>query len=247
MADSERWARAKELYDAFSGLPEEGRREVLAGLADADAALRPMLESILAGGAGPPGFLDTPAMGSAGAVLRGLDTEEIVERFGRERQLLAGLDHPNIARLLEGGVAPDGRPYLVMSYFEGRPIDEYCRAHDLSITERLRLFCTVCGTVHHAHQNLVVHRDLKPAHILVSDDGVPRLLDFGIAKVLGAGAGRDAGVTAPERRLLTPGVREPRAGAGHAGLDLDGCLFARRGALPVAQRRAAVPVRDRIG
>lgn len=262
--DPERWARAKELYAAFSGLSDEGRREALAGLDDADTQLRPMLESMFAGGEGPPGFLDTPAMGSAGALLRGLaedgggpdpaigwrlgpyeikarvgaggmgavylaervdgqfdrrvaiklvkrglDTEEIVERFGRERQLLAGLDHPNIARLLEGGVAPDGRPYLVMSYIEGRPIDEYSRMHDLSIAERLRLFCTVCGAVHHAHQNLVVHRDLKPAHILVSDDGVPRLLDFGIAKVLGAGAGRDVGVTAPERRLLTPGYASP--------------------------------------
>ena len=149
-------------------------------------------------------------------VKRGLDTEEVLERFRHERQLLANLDHPNIAGLLEGGVAPDGRPYLVMSYIEGRPIDEYCRAHRLSLHDRLNLFCTVCEAVHYAHQNLVVHRDLKPANILVTEDSVPKLLDFGIAKLLGPGADGAPDITAPERRLLTPGFASPEQVLGRA-------------------------------
>lgn len=118
-------------------------------------------------------------------IRRGMDTDEIVRRFRSERQILANLDHPNIARLLDGGTTKDGRPYFVMEYVEGRPIDEHCDLEALSIPERLKLFRTVCGAVHFAHQNLVVHRDLKPGNILVMRDGTPKLLDFGIAKLLG--------------------------------------------------------------
>jgi eukaryotic-like serine/threonine-protein kinase len=113
----------------------------------------------------------------------GLGTaEEIVRRFRAERQILANLDHPNIAKLLDGGATETGRPYLVMEYVEGQPIDEHARK--LSLEDRLELFCTVCAAVHFAHQNLVVHRDLKAANILVTPDGTPKLLDFGIAKLL---------------------------------------------------------------
>jgi eukaryotic-like serine/threonine-protein kinase len=110
---------------------------------------------------------------------------QIVRRFRAERQILAHLDHPNIARLLDGGTAEDGRPYFVMDFVEGRPIDEY--AGELPLRERLALFREVCAAVHFAHQNLVVHRDLKPGNILVTADGVPKLLDFGIAKLLDPG------------------------------------------------------------
>ncbi|MEM7479742.1 MAG: serine/threonine-protein kinase [Acidobacteriota bacterium] len=115
-----------------------------------------------------------PGMGSPG----------ILERFRRERQILANLDHPNIARLFDGGTTDDGLPYFVMEYIEGEPIHRYCDDHGLSITERLELFTTVCSAVYHAHQNLVVHRDLKPSNILVTGDGTVKLLDFGIAKLL---------------------------------------------------------------
>lgn len=113
-----------------------------------------------------------------------LDEPELLDRFRRERQILATLDHPNIARLIDGGKTDEGLPYVVMDYVEGQPIDTFCRDHELSIEKRLRLFQTLCGAVHYAHQNLVVHRDLKPSNIVVARDGQPKLLDFGIAKLL---------------------------------------------------------------
>jgi len=111
------------------------------------------------------------------------DTQFVLERFKNERQILAGLEHPNIARLIDGGTTEDGLPYFVMELVEGLPIDQYCEAHRLSTLERLKLFRSVCSAVHYAHQYLVVHRDLKPSNILVTNDGVPKLLDFGIAKI----------------------------------------------------------------
>ena len=116
----------------------------------------------------------------------GLDTEDIRQRFRTERQILASLDHPNIARLLDGGVTEAGQPFLAMDYVEGQPIDAYCDERRLSIEDRLRLFLPIADAVHHAHQRLVVHRDLKPSNLLVTPDGTPRLLDFGIAKLLDA-------------------------------------------------------------
>ena len=109
---------------------------------------------------------------------------ELLARFRSERQILAGLDHPNMARLLDGGTTEEGVPYLVLEYVEGEPIDHYCDARQMPISERLQLFRAVCAAVHYAHQNLVVHRDLKPANVLVTPDGTPKLLDFGIAKLL---------------------------------------------------------------
>ena len=114
----------------------------------------------------------------------GLVTEHYLRRFKNERQIMASLDHPNIARLLDGGTTNDGLPYFVMEYIEGQKIDEYCDSRKLGTAERLKLFCEVCAAVQYAHQSLVVHRDLKPANILVTATGVPKLLDFGIAKLL---------------------------------------------------------------
>jgi len=114
----------------------------------------------------------------------GYDDGHLLRRFRNERQLLAVLDHPNIVKLLDAGVTDDGIPYFVMDYVEGQPIDKYCQARSLSIPERLTLFREVCAAVHCAHRNLVVHRDLKPSNILVTPDGAPKLLDFGIAKLL---------------------------------------------------------------
>ncbi|MFQ5639455.1 MAG: tetratricopeptide repeat protein [bacterium] len=117
-------------------------------------------------------------------IKRGMDSEQILKRFKSERQILARLEHPNIARLLDGGVSNEGLPYFAMEYLEGEPISAYCDNRKLPVEKRLELFQTVCAAVHYAHRNLVVHRDLKPGNILVSEDGTVKLLDFGIAKVL---------------------------------------------------------------
>ncbi len=113
-----------------------------------------------------------------------LKTEELVRRFYVERQILANLDHPNIARLIDGGTTAGGLPYLVMDFIDGEPIDRYCERHHLAVRPRLELFLGVCQAVSHAHRQRVVHRDLKPGNILVTAAGVPRLLDFGVAKLL---------------------------------------------------------------
>ena len=130
-------------------------------------------------------------------VRAGYDKAFVLEKFRQERQILATLDHPNIARLLDGGTTEDGIPYLVMELVDGIPIDQYCDAHGTSVSGRLRLFLEVCAAVHYAHQRLVIHRDLKPSNIMVTADGVPKLLDFGIAKILDP-------ATASEATLLRP-------------------------------------------
>jgi eukaryotic-like serine/threonine-protein kinase len=137
---------------------------------------------------------------------RGTDTDEVVRRFQTERQILARLEHPNIARLFDGGVTDEGLPYFVMEYVDGKSVTEYCRA--LTIEDRLRLFLKICRAVQYAHQNLVVHRDLKPGNILVPQEGEPKLLDFGIAKLL---ASDDASfeVTIAEHQRLTPAYASP--------------------------------------
>ena len=117
-------------------------------------------------------------------VRSGMDSDSILRRFRKERQILANLEHPNIARLFDGGTTEEGWPYFVMEYIDGHPIDVYCDKRRLSVAERLKLFCHVCSAVQHAHKNLVVHRDLKPSNILLTPDGDPKLLDFGIAKIL---------------------------------------------------------------
>lgn len=139
---------------------------------------------------------------------RGLDTEEIVDRFRRERQILADLEHPNIARILDGGTTEDDLPYLVTEYVDGIPLDRYCEHWELPIEDRLKLFCQVCDAVQFAHKNVVVHRDLKAANILVTEDDVPKLLDFGIAKIL-APEGEDPYKTRLGARFMTPEVASP--------------------------------------
>jgi serine/threonine protein kinase len=138
-------------------------------------------------------------------VRSGHDTESILERFRNERQILASLDHPNIARLLDGGTTEEGIPYLVMELVEGAPIDDYCDARKLNITSRLQLFRQVCGAVQYAHQRLVIHRDLKPSNILVTPEDSPKLLDFGIAKLLDASGSTEATVLRP----MTPEYASP--------------------------------------
>lgn len=143
-------------------------------------------------------------------IRHGIDSRFGLRRFRAERQLLAQLQHDNIARLLDGGATEQGLPYLVMEYIEGLPIDQYCDTHRLTIAERLRLFRTVCSAVHYAHQNLIVHCDLKPNNILVTPRGVPKLLDFGIAKMLQAEApsGNQHPTTVP-LTLMTPDYASP--------------------------------------
>jgi serine/threonine protein kinase len=141
-------------------------------------------------------------------IKRGMDTDAVVRRFRNERQILANLEHPNIARLLDGGTTDAGLPYLVMEYVEGTPVTDYCDAHRLKTNERLQLFRTICAAVQSAHQNLVVHRDLKPSNILVTADGTPKLLDFGIAKLLDPALSA-LEQTRTELRALTPDYASP--------------------------------------
>lgn len=136
-------------------------------------------------------------------------SEPVIRRFQRERQVLARLDHPNIATLLDGGVTETGLPYLVMQYIDGVPITQYADRHGLGLRERLALFRTVAEAVQFAHTNLVVHRDLKPSNILVTADGQPRLLDFGIAKLLVPAALEPADTTTTDLHLLTPQYASP--------------------------------------
>jgi eukaryotic-like serine/threonine-protein kinase len=184
---------------------------------------------------GPYRIVDRIASGGMGTVYRGeradeayeqtvaiklirtgMDSDDILLRFRHERQVLANLDHPNIARLLDGGSTepPESRPYLVMEYVQGTRLDHYADEHKLTIDQRLELFETICDAIQHAHRNLVVHRDLKPGNILVTNDGTVKVLDFGIAKMLApdapdgrSNAAHDA--TATVERRLTPAYASP--------------------------------------
>ncbi|HEX3184364.1 MAG TPA: serine/threonine-protein kinase [Pyrinomonadaceae bacterium] len=135
----------------------------------------------------------------------GLGGDVIRRRFRNETQILAELNHANIARLLDAGETADGQPYLVMEYVQGSPINHYCQQRQLSIEQRLNLFCTVCTALQYAHQHLVIHRDIKPGNILVTDDGEPKLVDFGIAKLLEQGTD----LTATAMPLMTPQYASP--------------------------------------
>jgi serine/threonine protein kinase/tetratricopeptide (TPR) repeat protein len=144
------------------------------------------------------------------AVKPELVSEHAMRRFQNERQTLAALDHPNIVKLLDWGTSEDGIPYLVMDYIEGERIDQFCDGRKLPVADRLRLFLTVCAAVHYAHQNLVVHRDLKPSNILVTPQAVPKLLDFGIARLLKAEyACQTVGITRTEMQPMTPEYASP--------------------------------------
>lgn len=145
----------------------------------------------------------------------GFHSDFTLARFRSERQILAKLQHPNIARLLDGGATAEGQPYFVMELIEGEPIDQYCDAHKLSTVERLRLFRVVCSAVQYAHRNLFIHRDIKPGNILVTAEGVPKLLDFGIAKILDpVSLPGEAEATVSWARMLTPEYASPEQARG---------------------------------
>ena len=143
-------------------------------------------------------------------IKRGMDTASVIERLRRERRILAALEHPSIARLLDGGTTADGRPWIAMEYIDGLPIDRYCEQHHLTIEQRCLLICQVCDAVAYAHRHLVVHRDLKPTNIFIAPDGNPKLLDFGIAKLLGEDeAGGKDPLTRGSLMPLTPEYASP--------------------------------------
>lgn len=147
-------------------------------------------------------------------VRRGFADPELARRFRRERQILASLSHENIARLLDGGVSEDGEPFFAMEYVEGSRIDDYCDANDLPAHARLRLFLKVCDAVAYSHQHLVVHRDIKPSNVVVTADGTPKLLDFGIAKLLDPAHADEQ--TRTEYRAFTPEYASPEQVRGEA-------------------------------
>ena len=143
-------------------------------------------------------------------IKNGLGGEAMRRRFRNEMQILAELNHPNIARLFDGGQTGDQVPYLVMEYVEGIPINQYCAERELSTEQRLKLFSTVCAAVQYAHQHLIVHRDIKPGNILVTNEGIPKLVDFGIAKLLEAGSDvTDSPATATAMHFMTPEYASP--------------------------------------
>jgi serine/threonine-protein kinase len=148
-------------------------------------------------------------------IKRGMDTDEVLRRFAQERRILAHLNHPGIARLLDGGETADGRPWFALEYVEGERLDHYCESRKLGIRERLELFREVCAAVQCAHQNLVIHRDLKPGNILVTAEGAPKLLDFGIAKLLDPEGGT-TGLTETGQRVMTRDYASPEQARGDA-------------------------------
>ena len=144
---------------------------------------------------------------------RGADTAEILRRFQAERQILAKLDHPNIARLLDAGTTDDGLPYFIMDYIVGAPVTRFAVAQKLSTRQRLELFLKICTAVEFAHRNLVVHRDIKPSNILANAEGEPKLLDFGIAKLLAKDEDA-AQLTTEAQQHLTPICASPEQAKG---------------------------------
>src|SRR5580693_5880710 len=143
-------------------------------------------------------------------VRAGQNSDFVIRRFKNERQILASLDHPNIARLLDGGATEEGVPYFVMELVEGQPIDKYCDRHKLGIRARLQLFLQVCSALQYAHQHQIIHRDIKPANILVTVERVPKLLDFGIAKIFDSGVlAGVVGATETRFRAFTPEYASP--------------------------------------
>jgi serine/threonine-protein kinase len=153
-----------------------------------------------------PGFRQQVALK---LMRRGMDSDDLIARFRTERQILASLNHANIARLLDIGATAQGRLFLVMEYVDGIPLVDYCDQHRLDVRQRLQLCRSICAAVHHAHRSLIVHRDIKPGNILVTAEGVPKLLDFGIAKMLDARGDFASPHTRPDVRLLTPEFSAP--------------------------------------
>ncbi len=141
-------------------------------------------------------------------IKRGMDTDQILSRFRHEQKILAFLVHPNIAQFLDGGMTDDNLPFYAMEFVSGKFVDDFCAEQDLNLDERLRLFRQICSAVQYAHQNLIIHRDLKPSNILVTADGTPKLLDFGISKILTPDAEEKVG-TATQLGMMTPAYASP--------------------------------------
>lgn len=140
----------------------------------------------------------------------GMETEFAIRRFRNERQILARLEHPNIARLIDGGATSGGMPYYVMEYVEGEPLNLYCESRRTPLRERVEIFLKACAAVHYAHRRMIIHRDLKPSNILVKQDGTPKLLDFGIAKWLDPEKNDPAAeTTIGGFRIVTPAYASP--------------------------------------
>lgn len=142
-------------------------------------------------------------------IKRRMVSETMINRFRVERQTLATLDHPNIAKLLDGGITQNGLPYFVMEYVDGKPIDRFCDEQRMTTLQRLQLFLRVMSAVQYAHRNLIVHRDLKPTNILVTAEGEPKLLDFGIAKALQPGSSSESDTSTAVDRIMTPAYASP--------------------------------------
>jgi tetratricopeptide (TPR) repeat protein/predicted Ser/Thr protein kinase len=241
MIDPERWARIEDLFEQASALPASARGAFLERECGSDLDLHRYVETLIAPMVGIEGTRIGPyrvlrelGQGGMGTVYLaeradgeyegqvaikvtrdGPGNAERLRRLRTERQILANLRHPNIAGLLDGGTTDDGAPYVVMEYVEGTRIDLYCDAHRLDVRARIELVRTLAGAVEHANRNLVVHRDIKPGNILVTGDGIPKLLDFGIAKLLDAEADPDVTRTTTTR-ILTPAYASPEQIAGDA-------------------------------
>ena len=204
--------RVEQAVDALHSVPSVARQDVVA--AGAGIGAYDVVREIGRGGMGAV-YLARRADEqfqkevAIKILKRGTDTDEVLRRFQAEREILARLEHPNIARLLDAGTTADGLPYFVMEYVAGQPITDFCAEKRLSIEEKLRLFLKVCLAVQFAHQNLIVHRDLKPGNILVTADSEPKLLDFGIAKLLATDESAVFTATAADQQRLTPGYASP--------------------------------------
>ena len=234
--DQTLWREASSLLDSFDRVGDRFEQPLL-GTPGAGAALRALIgvealtdspaDSMIGRRLGPYEIQRELGRGGMGAVYlasridaeftqqvalkitkRGMDTDAIVRRFRTERQILAGLNHPHIARLLDGGTTPEGLPYIVMEYVDGQPITTYCDANRLGLAERLRLFREVVAAVADAHRHLIVHRDIKPSNVLVSVDGRPKLLDFGLATILSPDPGGSR-ETESVKGWMTPDFASP--------------------------------------
>jgi eukaryotic-like serine/threonine-protein kinase len=215
-AEVERLLEADEQANAFLGGAAAEIRRVAATLLPDDGHIGPyrILRELGRGGMGTVYLAERDDAQfemrvAIKLIKRGMDTDAVLQRFRYERQILAGLVHPNIARLLDGGTTAEGLPYLVLEYVDGLPIDEYCRSHGLGVEQRLELFRQVCDAVSYAHQHLVVHRDIKPTNIVVTAEGVPKLLDFGIARLLDTADESMGMVTEFGARAMTPQYGSP--------------------------------------
>jgi serine/threonine protein kinase len=217
--DAELRAEAEALWEAYAGLPSASATAGIApppGSSDQTIGSYRIQRRIGEGGMGSV-FLAVRDDGAfrkqvALKILRRDQVSpELVKRFHQERQVLANLDHPNIARIVDGGQTPEDLPYYVMDYVEGAPLTAFCDERKLDLAGRVRIFQQLCHAVHYLHENLVIHRDLKPSNILVTSDGTVKLLDFGIAKLQIPAAGD---MTSPYNRMMTPAYASPEQFAG---------------------------------